>query len=62
MELNSTVRRWIWLPLTILFLALVAWCADKLGRDRRLVLAFVALNPVYLVYAVGGFHFYLSAL
>jgi alpha-1,6-mannosyltransferase len=34
----------------------VVWCARRLGRDPRLALAFVALNPIYLVYAVGGFH------
>ncbi|HUZ28484.1 MAG TPA: glycosyltransferase 87 family protein, partial [Solirubrobacteraceae bacterium] len=37
-------------------LAVVVWCARRLGRDPRLALAFVALNPIYLVYAVGGFH------
>ena len=37
-------------------LALVWWCARRLGRDPRLAIAFVALNPIYLVYAVGGFH------
>jgi alpha-1,6-mannosyltransferase len=38
------------------FLALVSWCARRLGRDQRLALAFVALNPVFLMYEVGGFH------
>jgi hypothetical protein len=38
------------------FLGLVWWCARRLGRDPRVALAFVALNPLYLVYAVGGFH------
>jgi hypothetical protein len=37
-------------------LAVVVWCARRLGRDPCLALAFVALNPIYLVYAVGGFH------
>jgi hypothetical protein len=37
-------------------LALVWWCARRLGRDARLAVAFVALNPIYLIYAVGGFH------
>ena len=37
-------------------LALVWWCARRLGRDAKLAVAFVALNPIYLVYAVGGFH------
>ena len=35
---------------------LVYRCAIALGRDPRLSLAFVALNPVYLVWALGGFH------
>ncbi len=38
------------------FLALVWVCARRLGRDPQVVLAFVAFNPIYLVYAVGGFH------
>ena len=38
------------------FLALVWRCAVSLGRDPRFALVFVALNPIYLVYAVGGFH------
>jgi alpha-1,6-mannosyltransferase len=38
------------------FLALVWHCARALGRDPRFALVFVALNPIYLVYAVGGFH------
>jgi alpha-1,6-mannosyltransferase len=37
-------------------LAIVYRAAERLRRDPRLVLAFVALNPVYLIYAVGGFH------
>jgi hypothetical protein len=37
-------------------LALVWRAAQRLGRDPRLVLVFVALNPIYLIYAVGGFH------
>ncbi len=38
------------------FLALVCVCARRLGRDPRIVLVFVAFNPIYLIYAVGGFH------
>jgi Glycosyltransferase family 87 len=41
---------------SLAFLALVWYCARRLGRDPRLVLVFVALNPIYLIYAVGGFH------
>jgi alpha-1,6-mannosyltransferase len=37
-------------------IALVWQCARQLGRDPRFVVALVALNPIYLMYAVGGFH------
>lgn len=42
--------------LSLGFLALVWQCARQLGRDPRYALVFVALNPIYLMYAVGGFH------
>ena len=42
--------------LSLGFLALVWHCARKLGRDPRFALAFVAFNPVYLMYEVAGFH------
>ena len=38
------------------FLALVWVCARRLGRDPRFPLLFVAANPIYLVWAIGGFH------
>ncbi|MBV8429606.1 MAG: DUF2029 domain-containing protein [Solirubrobacterales bacterium] len=51
---------WFLKTLTVLaslaFLALVWQCARALGRDPRYPLVFVGLNPIYLVYAVGGFH------
>ncbi len=51
---------WLVKVLTVLaslaFLELVWQCARPLGRDPRFVLVFVAFNPIYLVYAVGGFH------
>lgn len=34
----------------------VAVSARRLGRDPRPAVAFVGLNPVFLVYAIGGFH------
>ena len=37
-------------------LAAIAACARRLGRDPRLAVAVVGLNPVFLVYAIGGFH------
>jgi uncharacterized membrane protein len=30
--------------------------ARMLGRDPRFAIVFVALNPIYLIYALGGFH------
>lgn len=51
---------WVLKVVTVLaslgFLALVAVCARKLGRDPRFALLFVGANPIYLIYAVGGFH------
>jgi hypothetical protein len=42
--------------LSLGFLALVYKCARLLDRDPRFPLLFVAANPIYLLYAVGGFH------
>jgi len=42
--------------LSLAFVALVWKCARLLGRDPRFAVAFVAFNPVYLMYAVAGFH------
>ena len=42
--------------LSVAFLALVWRCAGQMGRDQRFALAFVAFNPIFLLYAVGGFH------
>jgi hypothetical protein len=54
------VAYWVLKLLTVLtslaFIGLVWRCARLLGRDARFALAFVALNPIYLIYAVGGFH------
>ena len=41
---------------SLAFIALVYRCAKQLGRDPRFAVAFVALNPIYLFYAVGAFH------
>jgi Glycosyltransferase family 87 len=41
---------------SLVFLGLVWQCARSLGRDPRFALVFVAFNPIYLVYAIGGFH------
>jgi hypothetical protein len=42
--------------LSLAFIALVYKCARLLGRDPRFAVLFVAANPIYLMYAVGGFH------
>jgi hypothetical protein len=51
---------WIVKVVTVLlslgFIAIVCDCARRLGRDPRYAAVLVALNPIYLVYAVGGFH------
>ncbi len=51
---------WVLKVVTVLaslaFLGLLWRCAVQLGRDPRIVLALVALNPIYVVFALGGFH------
>jgi hypothetical protein len=42
--------------LSLTFVALVWHCARTLGRDPRFAVAFVAFNPIFLIYAIGGFH------
>lgn len=37
-------------------IALVYRVARQLGRDPRFAVAFLALNPIYVIYAMGGFH------
>jgi len=58
--LSLPVATWIFKVAAVLasvgILWLVAVCARRLGRDPRLAVAFVGLNPVFLVYAIGGFH------
>jgi hypothetical protein len=54
------VAYWMLKVLTVLlsltFIWLVWKCATLLGRDPRFAVLFVAANPIYLIYAVGGFH------
>lgn len=38
------------------FIALVWQCARQLGRDPRFAVLFVAVNPIVLIYEIGGFH------
>ena len=42
--------------LSLAFIALVYKVARLLGKDPRFAVLFVAANPIYLMYAVGGFH------
>jgi hypothetical protein len=42
--------------LSLAFIALVCDCARRLGRDPRYAAVLVGLNPIYLIYAVWGFH------
>ncbi len=42
--------------LSLVFIGLVYKCAVLLGKDPRYAVLFVAANPIYLMYAVGGFH------
>src|SRR2546421_9902272 len=42
--------------LSLGFVALVWQCARQLGRDPRFAVVFVALNPIFLLYEVAGFH------
>jgi Glycosyltransferase family 87 len=37
-------------------IALVWRCARQLGRDPRFAVLFVAANPIYLIFELGGFH------
>ncbi len=41
---------------SLTFIGLVWKCARLLGRDPRFAVLFVAANPIYLLYAVAGFH------
>jgi hypothetical protein len=54
------VAYWIVKIVTVLaslgFVALVWRIATQLGRDPRFAVVLVALNPLTLIYAVGGFH------
>jgi alpha-1,6-mannosyltransferase len=54
------VAYWVLKAATVLaslgFLALVCRCARLLGRDPRPALLFVAANPIFLIFMLGGFH------
>ncbi len=42
--------------LSLGLIAIVCTCVRRLGRDPRYAAVLLGLNPIYLVYAVGGFH------
>ena len=54
------VAYWILKVVTVLmslaFIGLVGQCARALGRDPRFAIVFVAANPIFLMYAIPGFH------
>jgi alpha-1,6-mannosyltransferase len=54
------VAYWVAKTVTVLaslgFIALVWRCARQLGHDPRFAVLFVAANPIFLIYEVGGFH------
>ena len=54
------VAYWAMKVITVLmslaFIALVGVCARSLGRDPRFAVLFVAANPIYLMFAIPGFH------
>jgi hypothetical protein len=54
------VAYWVLKTVTMLaslgFIALVWRCARQLGHDPRFAVLFVAANPIFLIYELGGFH------
>jgi hypothetical protein len=54
------VGYWLLKTMTVLaslgFIALVWRCARQLGHDPRFAVLFVAANPIFLIYELGGFH------
>jgi Glycosyltransferase family 87 len=42
--------------LSLALIAIVCRCVRRLGRDPRYAVVLLGLNPIYVVYAVGGFH------
>jgi len=59
-RLPLPVAYWVLKLATVLaslgFIALVWRCARQLGRDPRFAVLFVAANPIFLIYELGGFH------
>jgi len=59
-HLSLPVAYWVLKTATVLaslgFIALVWRCARQLGHDPRFAVLFVAANPIFLIYELGGFH------
>jgi hypothetical protein len=51
---------WTWKAIVLAsslgVLAIVAWAASRAGRSPQAAVAFVGLNPLVLVYGIGGLH------
>ncbi len=58
--LSLPLAYWILKVVTVVAAIAGLWsvsvCARRLGRDPRVAVAFIAFNPIFLIYAVGGFH------
>jgi hypothetical protein len=59
-HLSLPLAYWLLKTATVLaslaFIALVWRCARQLGHDPRYAVLFVAANPIFLIYELGGFH------
>jgi Glycosyltransferase family 87 len=50
------VLKLVTVAMSLTFIWLIWRCARMLGRDPRFAVLLVAANPIYLIYAIGGFH------
>jgi hypothetical protein len=58
--LGLVASYWVWKAIVIASslgtLAIVAWAAKRLGRSPQAAVALIGLNPLVLVYGIGGLH------
>ena len=54
--LGFDAYKWMTVAASLVTVLGVWYCAGRLGRDQRRALVLVGLNPVLLIYAVGGAH------
>ena len=58
--LGLVASYWTWKAIVLAsslgVLAIVAWAARRAGRSPQAAVAFVGLNPLVLVYGIGGLH------